>query len=101
MSLLKNLSRFKYVTTTHGGQGGIRTPDTLASMPHFECGAFNRSATCPRGSDHTVRLPEPQGNLNVRQRAIPPRFSCLSLVVGPAEFRRRPLPFQHRSRMAD
>ncbi len=30
-----------------GGEGGIRTLDTLASMPHFECGAFNRSATSP------------------------------------------------------
>ena len=33
----------------NGGEGGIRTPDTLASMPHFECGAFNHSATSPRG----------------------------------------------------
>ena len=24
-----------------------RTRDTLASMPHFECGAFNHSATSP------------------------------------------------------
>src|SRR5471032_428806 len=32
-----------------GGEGGIRTPDTLAGMPHFECGAFNRSATSPEG----------------------------------------------------
>ncbi len=31
-----------------GGGGGIRTPDALASMPHFECGTFNRSATPPR-----------------------------------------------------
>ena len=31
-----------------GGEGGIRTPDTLASMPHFECGAFNHSATSPQ-----------------------------------------------------
>src|SRR5438552_16253326 len=31
-----------------GGEGGIRTRDTLASMPHFECGAFNHSATSPR-----------------------------------------------------
>ena len=31
-----------------GGEGGIRTPDGLAPMPHFECGAFNRSATSPR-----------------------------------------------------
>ena len=30
-----------------GGEGGIRTPDRLAPMPHFECGAFNRSATSP------------------------------------------------------
>src|SRR6202040_4179278 len=32
-----------------GGEGGIRTPDTVARMPHFECGAFNHSATSPRG----------------------------------------------------
>src|SRR5947207_11815366 len=31
-----------------GGEGGIRTRDTLASMPHFECGAFNHSATSPK-----------------------------------------------------
>ena len=30
-----------------GGEGGIRTPDALAGMPHFECGAFNHSATSP------------------------------------------------------
>src|SRR5687768_10611828 len=30
-----------------GGQGGIRTPGTVARTPHFECGAFNHSATCP------------------------------------------------------
>ena len=32
---------------TLGGEGGIRTPDTVARMPHFECGAFNHSATSP------------------------------------------------------
>lgn len=31
----------------NGGEGGIRTPDTLARMPHFECGAFDHSATSP------------------------------------------------------
>jgi hypothetical protein len=31
-----------------GGEGGIRTPDTVARMPHFECGAFNHSATSPQ-----------------------------------------------------
>ena len=30
-----------------GGERGIRTPGTLASTPHFECGAFNHSATSP------------------------------------------------------
>ena len=36
-----------YISVTCGGEGGIRTLDTLASMPHFECGAFNHSATSP------------------------------------------------------
>ena len=36
-----------------GGQGGIRTHDTRKGTPHFECGAINRSTTCPReGSDN-------------------------------------------------
>ena len=35
-------------TSCCGGEGGIRTPDGLAPMPHFECGAFNHSATSPR-----------------------------------------------------
>lgn len=30
-----------------GGEGGIRTHDTVARMPHFECGAFDHSATSP------------------------------------------------------
>jgi hypothetical protein len=34
----------------NGGEGGIRTPDTVARMPHFECGAFDHSATSPRGA---------------------------------------------------
>src|SRR5271156_654256 len=32
-----------------GGEGGIRTPGTLARTPHFECGAIDHSATSPRG----------------------------------------------------
>ena len=39
-----------------GGEGGIRTPDTLASMPHFECGAFNHSATSPEPESGLKRL---------------------------------------------
>jgi hypothetical protein len=30
-----------------GGEGGIRTPDTLAGMPVFKTGAINHSATSP------------------------------------------------------
>ena len=30
-----------------GGDERIRTLDTISRMPHFECGAFNRSATSP------------------------------------------------------
>ena len=31
-----------------GGEGGIRTPDTLSGMPVFKTGAINRSATSPQ-----------------------------------------------------
>jgi hypothetical protein len=46
-----------------GGEGGIRTPDTVTRMPHFECGAFNRSATSPQGA---------------RERCLAPRASAES-----------------------
>ena len=35
-----------------GGEGGIRTHGTVAGTPHFECGAFDLSATSPH--DKTV-----------------------------------------------
>jgi hypothetical protein len=31
-----------------GGEGGIRTPDTLSGMSAFEADRFNRSRTSPR-----------------------------------------------------
>jgi hypothetical protein len=31
-----------------GGEGGIRTPDTLSGMPVFKTGAINHSATSPQ-----------------------------------------------------
>ena len=30
-----------------GGEGGIQTHGTVARTPHFECGAFDHSATSP------------------------------------------------------
>lgn len=31
-----------------GGEAGIRTLGTVTGTPHFECGAFDHSATSPR-----------------------------------------------------
>ncbi len=38
----------------YGGEGGIRTHDTVARMPHFECGAFDHSATSPLEHDDAL-----------------------------------------------
>ena len=40
----------------HGGEGGIRTPGTLARTPHFECGAIDHSATSPADASARSRL---------------------------------------------
>lgn len=40
-------NNLKGLESKSGGEGEIRTPDTVARMPHFECGAFNHSATSP------------------------------------------------------
>src|SRR6266545_2538486 len=42
--------------TRLGGEGGIRTHDTLARIPVFETGTFNRSVTSPVG----LILPAPR-----------------------------------------
>jgi hypothetical protein len=45
---LPSLSHFvKPVFSATGGEGGIRTPDTLSGMPVFKTGAINHSATSP------------------------------------------------------
>ena len=36
----------------YGGEGGIRTPDSLTTMPDFESGAFNRALPPLRGQRH-------------------------------------------------
>ena len=53
---------FVLVSCGQDGQGGIRTLDTLASMPPFQGGAFNHSATCPE--------PLQGGNLVLSERKI-------------------------------
>lgn len=43
-----SLENYAVISSSDGREGGIRTPDTVALMPNFECGAFTRSATSPR-----------------------------------------------------
>jgi hypothetical protein len=41
------LQEERLVGLLRGGEGGIRTHGTVARTPHFECGAFDHSATSP------------------------------------------------------
>jgi hypothetical protein len=54
-------SRKLLIINILGGEGGIRTPDTLSGMPVFKTGAINRSATSPRSAGYLliVRPVEP------------------------------------------
>ena len=40
----------------YGGEGGIRTPDSLATMPDFESGAFNRALPPLREINHSLQM---------------------------------------------
>ncbi len=61
-----NLMEFLGVWREHargrlnGGEGGIRTPDSLATMPDFESGAFNRALPPLRFVYNEIR---PGGNV--------------------------------------
>jgi hypothetical protein len=44
-----NSKEGKSVTNRDGGEGGIRTHETVPGLPAFEAGSFNRSDTSPRG----------------------------------------------------
>ena len=57
-----------------GGEGGIRTPGTLARTPHFECGAIDHSATSPR-SDGLKR--SPQGRRRLTWALIAGKTACV------------------------
>jgi hypothetical protein len=57
-------------TRASGGEGGIRTPGTVTRTPHFECGAFNHSATSPRRRARKCQLALcKQGALTKQERA--------------------------------
>src|SRR6266853_3473496 len=66
-----------------GGEGGIRTHDTLARIPVFETGTFNRSVTSPVGRI----LPARRFNAPVRRPLEEP---CKTAV--PGEYPRHRLP---------
>ena len=46
----------------NGGEGGIRTPDTLSGMAAFEAARFNRSRTSPR---RIVSAPAWNGHVSI------------------------------------
>ena len=72
-----------------GGRGEIRTPGTVPRTPHFECGAFNRSATLPKWCAPTVaeRGREIRANPNNLEQAAPEGF----FGVGRSRAKRRAL----------
>src|ERR1039458_2917944 len=64
--LTKNLTKFSFYSIYHllsatyrksGGEGGIRTPGTLASTSDFESGAFNRALPPLRFVYNDLELP--------------------------------------------
>ena len=67
----------------YGGEGGIRTPDTLTGMSDFESGAFNRALPPLRNVGHLVDHPSPPIPMSKAKlpRAESPRanpYPCLS-----------------------
>jgi hypothetical protein len=48
LALVEAESEELWSDSTYGGEGGIRTPDTLSGMAAFEAARFNRSRTSPR-----------------------------------------------------
>jgi hypothetical protein len=63
-----------------GGEGGIRTPDTLASITVFETAAFNRSATSPCVRDGGVASPFALGTQALLRRRCGHRLRSASLL---------------------
>ncbi len=60
-----------------GGEGGIRTPGTVARTPHFECGPIDHSGTSPFSF-----APQPAKPSGAGIRAKPARGSFRSANIG-------------------
>ena len=52
-ALMRHTADLSQVREMYGGEGGIRTHGTVAGTPHFECGAFDLSATSPLEQGHS------------------------------------------------
>ena len=82
-----------------GGEGGIRTHGRLAPTPHFECGAFDHSATSPRGRDAGRTTPA-FGRTRRSSSAALPCLACARPCVALNATRLHPCPRSERfSRM--
>src|ERR1700726_4448003 len=77
----QNMSELLILTEVkHGGEGGIRTPDTLSGMPVFKTGAINHSATSPAATvllqvRMSSRGDRPHGASRSRERTVTPGCS--------------------------
>ncbi len=113
-TLRSDLSLYSGLVQATGGEGGIRTHDTLSGTPHFECGTFNHSATSPIAPCGTGRergrylaraapvrktlgaLPDPQVT-PPPERAGPPspadRHGSLRFTVRTASFNNLPVSY--------
>src|ERR1043166_4372521 len=66
-----------------GGEGAIPTPDTVTRMPHFECGAFNHSATSPAARSAREYLAKGPGEVKTLSQRRGPRVCGAPLCAAP------------------
>src|SRR5262249_61039619 len=74
---LQNFSVFAEIMANNGGEGGIRTPETVARLHAFQACAFDHSATSPWKKCRTIadgprasskpREPEPSPHARLKQ----------------------------------
>ena len=78
-----------------GGEGGIRTHVTVARKPHFECGAFDHSATSPQGCPIALKALYGQGSAAASEDAglcQAPFTARQGMMLSPSLFRTRTNP---------
>jgi len=85
----------------YGGEGGIRTPDALASISVFETDAFSRSATSPgaRGGDTVAEQPPPASTGQPAIAAFTSSQWTLGSTLGQTAFKRPSGPMRKLLRL--